>query len=151
MILTKSLEDPVFGGVIQDIRSDLLYRIEYADTRTRDYTISVFQNPELVRADGTELHLVSLKSERKSARKDLNLEAFDTGDELRFEFQYCTRLFKKETIATFSQYFKEALSTTIEDPEKKIKDIDILPKEEKIKIYEEIQKAQQNIDADFDI
>jgi hypothetical protein len=49
--LTKSLEDPVFGGIIQDIRSDQLYRIEYADTHTRDYTISVFQSPELVRAD----------------------------------------------------------------------------------------------------
>jgi len=51
MTLTKSLEDPVFGGMIQDIRSDLLYRVEYADARTRDYTISVFQCPELVRAD----------------------------------------------------------------------------------------------------
>ncbi len=51
MTLTKSLEDPVFGGIIQDIRSDQLYRIEYADAHTRDYTISVFQTPELVRAD----------------------------------------------------------------------------------------------------
>jgi hypothetical protein len=49
--LTKSLDDPVFGGIIQDVNSDLLYRVEYAGKHTRDYTISVYQSPELVRAD----------------------------------------------------------------------------------------------------
>jgi hypothetical protein len=51
MTLTRSLEDPVFGGIIQDIRSDLIYRVEYADKHTRDYTISIYQRPELVKAD----------------------------------------------------------------------------------------------------
>ncbi|MCU0915933.1 MAG: hypothetical protein MUC88_15435 [Planctomycetes bacterium] len=49
--LTKSLDDPVFGGMVQEVSGDLVYRIEYAGRRTRDYTISVFQNPELVKAD----------------------------------------------------------------------------------------------------
>ena len=51
MTLTKSLEDPVFGGILQDVSSDLLYRVEYADRSTRDYTIGIYQRPELVRAD----------------------------------------------------------------------------------------------------
>jgi hypothetical protein len=51
MALTKSLDDPVFGGIIQETSTDLLYRVEYANKRTRDYTISVYQSPELVRAD----------------------------------------------------------------------------------------------------
>ena len=29
--LTKNLEDPVFGGIIQEVTRNLLYRIEYAD------------------------------------------------------------------------------------------------------------------------
>ncbi len=53
MTLTKSLDDPVFGGIIQDVSADLLYRIEYADRFTRDYTISIYERPELVRADAT--------------------------------------------------------------------------------------------------
>lgn len=51
MTLTRSLDDPVFGNILQDIRSNLLYHVEYAGQRTRDYTISVYQCPELVRAD----------------------------------------------------------------------------------------------------
>jgi hypothetical protein len=49
--LTRSLDDPVFGGILQDIRSDAKYRLEYEGRRTRDYTISVYQSPELLRAD----------------------------------------------------------------------------------------------------
>jgi hypothetical protein len=51
LVLTKSLDDPVFGGIIQETTTDLLYRVEYANKHTRDYKISVYQSPELVRAD----------------------------------------------------------------------------------------------------
>lgn len=49
--LTKNLDDPVFGGVIPDVTSDRVYHIEYTGQRTRDFTISVYQNPELLQAD----------------------------------------------------------------------------------------------------
>ncbi|OHB65611.1 MAG: hypothetical protein A2Y77_11020 [Planctomycetes bacterium RBG_13_62_9] len=51
MPLTRSLDDPVFGGIIPEVGSDVVYHVEYAGKRTRDYTISVYQSPELVRAD----------------------------------------------------------------------------------------------------
>ena len=51
--LTRSLDDPVFGGILQDIRSDMRYHIEYEGKRTREFTISVYQSPELLRADAT--------------------------------------------------------------------------------------------------
>jgi hypothetical protein len=49
--LAKNLNDPVFGGIIQEVKSDLLYHIEYAGRRTRDYMISVYEHPQLTRAD----------------------------------------------------------------------------------------------------
>lgn len=49
--LTKNLEDPVFGGIIQQVNSNLLYYIEYANERSRDYRISVYERPVLTRAD----------------------------------------------------------------------------------------------------
>jgi hypothetical protein len=49
--LAKNLNDPVFGGIIAEVKSDLLYHIEYAGRRTRDYSISVYEHPELTRAD----------------------------------------------------------------------------------------------------
>jgi non-ribosomal peptide synthetase component F len=101
--------------------------------------------------DGTELHLISLKSERKTARKDLNLEAFEAGEQLHFEFQYCSRLFREESIVTFTGYFKEIVSDVLENPGKRIKDINVLPEEEMNNIYAEIQKAKESIAVEFDI
>jgi len=49
--LTRNLDDPVFGGIIQQVSSNLLYYIEYADKRTRDYRISIYERPVLRRAD----------------------------------------------------------------------------------------------------
>ncbi len=49
--LTKNLEDPVFGGIIQEVNRNLLYYIEYADKRSRDYRISIYERPVLTRAD----------------------------------------------------------------------------------------------------
>ncbi len=51
MTLTKNLDDPVFGGLIPEVNSDLLYHIEYAGRRTRDYRISAYEHPSLQRAD----------------------------------------------------------------------------------------------------
>jgi len=49
--LTRNLDDPVFGGIIQEVNSNLLYYIEYEDKRSRDYKISIYERPVLTRAD----------------------------------------------------------------------------------------------------
>ena len=51
IVLSKNLQDPVFGGIITEVNSDLLYHIEYAAKRTRDYRISIYEHPTLTRAD----------------------------------------------------------------------------------------------------
>jgi len=49
--LSKTLNDPVFGGMIASVVSDSVYRIEYANHRSRDYRIDVFRHPTLEQAD----------------------------------------------------------------------------------------------------
>ena len=49
--LVKSLSDPVFGGWIASVDSDLVYHVEYAGERSPDYKVTTFVYPELVRAD----------------------------------------------------------------------------------------------------
>ena len=51
--LVKNLEDPVFGGGLPEVNSDLAYRIEYAGSVTRDFAVRVFEHPRLDRADAT--------------------------------------------------------------------------------------------------
>ncbi len=49
--LVKSLADPIFGGSIPEIATNLFYHVEYAGQRTRDFKITVFDFPRLERAD----------------------------------------------------------------------------------------------------
>ncbi len=51
MALTKNLDDPVFGGLIPQVNNNLLYHIEYAGRRTRDYRVSAYKHPALQRID----------------------------------------------------------------------------------------------------
>ncbi len=49
--LVKSLADPVFGGSVPEVATDLTYHLEYRGQRTRDFKVTVFEHPKLVRAD----------------------------------------------------------------------------------------------------
>ena len=49
--LVKSLADPVFGGSVPEVTSDLTYRVAYGGQTTREFTVKVFEHPKLVRAD----------------------------------------------------------------------------------------------------
>jgi hypothetical protein len=51
MILTRPLADPVFGGLIPQIKADTVYRIAYGGQRMREYMIHVFEYPTLTKAD----------------------------------------------------------------------------------------------------
>lgn len=49
--LTKSLDDPIFGGTVPEVTADFLYHVEYHGEKTRDYKIKVFEHPRLERSD----------------------------------------------------------------------------------------------------
>ncbi len=49
--LVKSLADPVFGGSVTEVANDFSYHLEYGGKRTRDFKVTVFEHPRLVRSD----------------------------------------------------------------------------------------------------
>lgn len=49
--LAKSLADPVFGGSVPEVATDLSYHVEYSGDRTKDFHVKVFEYPRLERAD----------------------------------------------------------------------------------------------------
>jgi hypothetical protein len=49
--LAKSLADPVFGGSLPEVASDLTYRVDYSGEHTKDFHVRVFEYPRLERAD----------------------------------------------------------------------------------------------------
>jgi hypothetical protein len=49
--LVKSLADPVFGGSVPEVEGDLTYQLAYGAARTREFKVTVFEHPKLVRSD----------------------------------------------------------------------------------------------------
>jgi amino acid adenylation domain-containing protein len=62
---------------------------------------------------------------------DLTVSGLLGSDKLFMTFQYCTRLFKPETIQRFIGYFKSIIDIILETPSIHLRQIDILPGEEK--------------------
>jgi hypothetical protein len=77
------------------------------------------------------LKLTSYPYERGIAKFDLMLVSEETDHHLALAFDYCTRLFKEETIERFTGYFKKIVSAVVEGPDEKISAIDIVSAEEK--------------------
>ena len=49
--LVKSLADPVFGGSVSEVGADLTYQLEYRGQKSREFKVTVFEHPKLVRSD----------------------------------------------------------------------------------------------------
>jgi hypothetical protein len=63
--------------------------------------------------------------EYKEARVDLFVNVVESGDRFLFTMEYSTRLFKKETIQHFCQYFKEISTAAAADENIPLKDISL--------------------------
>lgn len=59
------------------------------------------------------------------SKVDINLEAEEKEGQVHFNLEYCTRLFKKETMERFAAFFSEIASMVVENNEIKLKDIKI--------------------------
>jgi hypothetical protein len=49
--LVKSLADPVFGGSVMDVDAEFTYHLEYRGQKTKDFKVTVFEHPKLMRSD----------------------------------------------------------------------------------------------------
>ncbi|MGD2088417.1 MAG: amino acid adenylation domain-containing protein [Candidatus Aminicenantes bacterium] len=84
-----------------------------------------------------KLELKEYSYEKISSQFDLSFIAFERGDWLSFEIEYCTRLFKKESIERWMRFFKRITTAAIKDPGKKLMEIEILSPQEKNRVLYE--------------
>jgi hypothetical protein len=85
----------------------------------------VSQDREMTVSSAAELEFKPYGSglEYRESRVDLLISGVDRGDRFFFTVEYSTRLFKKETILRFSQYFKEIIAAVVENENIMLKDI----------------------------
>ncbi|MCP5046115.1 MAG: AMP-binding protein, partial [bacterium] len=94
-------------------------------------TMFVLQSFRQENLELPDLTLKQYEYEWKVAKFDLTLEAIETGGTLAFAFDYCTRLFKEDTILRFARYFKNILSGALNNPRMRLMEMGIIPGEEK--------------------
>ncbi|NIM18572.1 MAG: non-ribosomal peptide synthetase, partial [Candidatus Aminicenantes bacterium] len=100
-------------------------------------TMFVLQNMDRSEIKIPGLKLLPYNYESRISKFDLTLIAVEAGNELRFIFEYCTRLFKVETIERFIDYFRKTVTSGLENVGQKICEIEIVPESEKRLLLEE--------------
>jgi amino acid adenylation domain-containing protein len=80
----------------------------------------------------------------QTAKFDLTLTAMERNRGLFLSFQYCTRLFKKETVERFINYFKKIVSIAVKEPDIRISDLEIVSKEEKSRILLDFNDTERD-------
>jgi fengycin family lipopeptide synthetase D len=73
---------------------------------------------------------------------DMSFSGVEFNETLLFSVEYCTKLFKKETIERFTGYFHKIISSCQEVLEKKLSDIDILSGEEKNRLLHQFNNTE---------
>jgi tyrocidine synthetase-3 len=77
-------------------------------------------------SDAAGVEMGETLAESRTAKFDLTLAAVEKEDKISFSFQYCTALFKQETIQRFIAYFKKIITVIGKDPGVKLSWIEVL-------------------------
>ena len=106
-------------------------------------TVFVMHNVDIIGKD-TDSHIgdAAIKPfsyHNKTSKFDLTLGIIETREQLLFNFEYCTELFKPSTIQRFAAYFKEIVRSVSENPAVGVGDIEIMPGDEKQQLLSDFQ------------
>jgi amino acid adenylation domain-containing protein len=78
---------------------------------------------------------------RQVAKFDISWGGREVSDRLAFAVEYCTKLFKKETIIRFVDYFKRIISAVLKSPHRQLSQIEIISPEEKRKVLDSFNQT----------
>ncbi len=84
--MARQLADPIFGASIPEISEAGIYHIEYGAKKTRDYKITVFEFPALVRADADLIYPAYTGLTNRTVRDTLRVSAVQ-GSRLSYTLQ----------------------------------------------------------------
>lgn len=98
------------------------------------------QNTESKSFSFQDFRLSEYKQVTNMSKFDLSFSAMEIEESIEFHVEYCTKLFKRETIEKMGQHLINIIQEIIAQPHCKIRDIDILSKEEKTLLLEDFNK-----------
>ena len=93
-------------------------------------TMLTLQNTEKLKLESEGLKFGQIGFENNISKFDLNLnisvQDFEDGKKIKFDMEYCTKLFKRETVERLVKHFINIFDTITKNPEILIKDINMM-------------------------
>ena len=97
-------------------------------------TMFVLQNMGIPQMEFADLKFVPYPFENKVSKFDLTFEVIENPDEIRINIEYCTRLFRQETVARMVKHFTRIIGEVVKKPERPLREIEMTSAEEKRQI-----------------
>ncbi|MBC2565720.1 non-ribosomal peptide synthetase, partial [Clostridium saccharobutylicum] len=107
-------------------------------------TMVAWQNVDIREADISGLSFVPYDFNSSIAKFDLTLLVYESKEGLECTFEYCTKLFKKETIEKFAASFGKVLTQIVENSKATILQIEIVEESEKKKLLYDFNDTKAN-------
>ena len=108
----------------------------------------VLQNTDTKEIELDNIKIKQYEYESRISKFDITLEAEEKEEEIEFRIEYCTKLFKRETIERMIRHFTNILEIAADNPEIKLAEIDMLSEEEKKKIVIEFNNTKVEYSKD---
>ena len=130
---------------------DLVEKVTTARALSRNPlfdTMFVLQNLDSQTIATPGLQFVPCVQENKTSKFDLSLTAVEAGEIIAFKFEYNSQLFTPDTIQRFSTYFINTLSAIVEDKNRAIATIELIPIAEKSQLLYDFNTTTADYPAD---
>ncbi|HYF81964.1 MAG TPA: amino acid adenylation domain-containing protein, partial [Clostridia bacterium] len=123
---------------------ELVEKLDIGRDMSRNPLFSVMfalQNEEMEALNIEGLRVRSHENGHRISKFDITLNAMESGEKLGLNIEYCTKLFRKETIEGLAKHLTNILANITKTVEVKISEIDMLSEEEKHKLLVEFNNT----------
>lgn len=110
-----------------------------------------FDTDVITEVEFEEFKIKPLQIDMGISQLDLSVSTWLANDKIQGTFEFCTDLFKIETIEKLIEHYKNIISSILSKPEAKIHELDVLSAEEKETILYKWNNNKMTIDVNFDI
>jgi non-ribosomal peptide synthetase component F len=105
-------------------------------------TMFVLQNQDVGSTEISGLTITPYTYENKIAKFDLTLQAIEEKNRIYFALEYCTKLFKPETVQRMAKHIIHFIEAVVSHPTVKLSEIELISEEEKQQILYEFNDTK---------
>lgn len=114
-------------------------------------TMFSLQNIDYGKSELKDLRITPYEFDNKAAKFDLTLRANEDDSEIKLELDYCTKLFKPETIQRLTGHFQNLVHAIIRDPQARLSELTLLSESEKRQLLDEFNSTKATYPIDMAI